>query len=404
MTIRVLDLSTPAEARAAVARTGADPYSVPLMAAKAIVRAVELKNIDNRAANLLKQEMLSLGGEAAVSHAVSRFEKGSSTVLLLGTVSQFGRLLPRLSRQPFGLKTIAQQLSIALSNYSLQNFKITSRRKTLALGDTPVLMGILNVTPDSFSDGGRYQTLEAAVAHGVSMAEAGAAIIDVGGQSTRPGAKPVGAHEEKGRVVSVIRALAKKVKVAISIDTFQPEVAQAALDAGAGIINDITALRFKGGKMAAVAARSKTPVVLMHMQGTPGTMQKNPSYKDVVSEIQDFFVERMGFAADKGIDPGRIILDPGLGFGKTAQHNLAILRRLKEFSVIGRPLLVGLSNKSFVGKVTGVEAAHDRLNGSIGAALWAAMNGARILRVHDVAATSQAIRMLSAIRNSDNAV
>jgi dihydropteroate synthase len=279
------------------------------MAAKGVVRAVELRDVDNRAANLLKQEMLSLGAEAAVSHVVSRFEKGNSTVLLLGTLAQYKRLIPRLARQPFGLKQIAPKIELALSNY-------------MVCCDAPVLMGILNVTPDSFSDGGRYNNVEAALAHAIAMARDGAGIIDIGGQSTRPGAKALSAKEEMARVVPVIRALAKRIKTPLSIDTFQPEVARAALDAGATIINDITALRYKNGAMARLAAKSKAQVVLMHMQGTPATMQKDPKYEDVVAEIAGFFEERINFAVGKGIAPERIILDPGIGFGKTVGHNL----------------------------------------------------------------------------------
>jgi dihydropteroate synthase len=402
MTIRIAEISSLDEALAIVARTGADLYSVPIMAAKGVLRAVELDGVDNRAANLLKQEMLSLGAEAAVSHVISRFEKGCSTVLLLGTLSQFSRLLPRLSRQPFGLKDILKQISLALCNYDTKIFKLVAGKKKIALGETPLLMGILNVTTDSFSDGGRYNNVDGAVEHGIAMVRAGAGIIDVGGQSTRPGAKTVSAKDEAARIVPVIRALAKKIRAPISVDTFQPEVAKAALDVGATIINDITALRFKGGAMASLAARRKTPVVLMHMQGTPAAMQENPQYKDVVSEITEFFEERIKFAVDKGIARDQIILDPGIGFGKTVEHNLIILRHLREFTVSGRPLLVGLSNKSFIGKIAGVENPADRLSGSLCGGLWSAINGAAILRVHDVPATAQAIKILSAIRNSNN--
>jgi dihydropteroate synthase len=264
-------------------------------------------------------------------------------------------------------------------------------------------MGILNVTPDSFSDGGRYNKVDAAVEHGICMSRLGAGIIDVGGQSTRPGAKAVGAKDEAARVVPVICALAKKIRAPISVDTFQPEVAKAALDAGATMINDITALRFKGGAMASLVARRKTPVALMHMQGTPGTMQKNPQYNDVVGEITDFFEERIKFAVDKGIARNQIILDPGIGFGKTVAHNLIILRRLREFTVLGMPLLVGLSNKSFIGKIAGMENPWERLPGSLCGSIWSALNGAAILRVHDVYATAQAVKILSAIRKSRDA-
>lgn len=257
-------------------------------------------------------------------------------------------------------------------------------------------MGILNVTPDSFHDSGRYAKPEAAIARAREMAAAGAGIIDVGGESTRPGSEPVGPEEELMRVIPVIGAIAPELDVPVSIDTSKAGVARRALEAGATMINDVTALR-GDEQMAGVAAAAGCPVCLMHMLGEPGTMQQNPQYGDVVGDIRDFFRERMGFAVAQGIKQENIILDPGIGFGKTLEHNLTILRRLDEFLVLGRPLLIGASRKSFIGKVTGEEETEKRLPGTIATTVIAFEKGARIFRVHDVAENCQALKLTEAI-------
>jgi len=243
-------------------------------------------------------------------------------------------------------------------------------------------MGILNVTPDSFSDGGRYLKPADALAQAEKMAEEGADIIDIGGESTRPFAQPVSVEEEIKRVIPVIRMVRKKIKIPISIDTYKSEVARAALEEGADIINDISALRMDS-RMGALVASRKVPVVLMHMQGTPRDMQKNPRYRNVISDIRDFLRERIERAREYGIKEERIIIDPGIGFGKTVRHNLQIIRNLKEFKKLGRPLLVGPSRKSFIGKILNLEV-RDRLEGTAAAVALCVWNGADIIRVHDV--------------------
>ncbi len=262
-----------------------------------------------------------------------------------------------------------------------------------------LVMGILNVTPDSFHDGGRFGSLDTAVAWAGAMARAGAAIIDVGGESTRPGSAPVHIEEELKRVIPVVAAIANRLNVPISVDTSKAEVARQALGAGAAMINDVTALR-GDKKMAVAVAAAGCPVCLMHMLGEPRTMQENPVYGDVVSEISEFFRERIDFAASAGIEPDNIILDPGIGFGKTPGHNLSILSRLGEFSVLGRPLMVGASRKRFIGTVTGEEDTGRRLPGTISANVLALAGGARIFRVHDVAENVQALRVAEAIMKS----
>ena len=255
-------------------------------------------------------------------------------------------------------------------------------------------MGVVNVTPDSFSDGGRFLDPAAAIAHAHKLIEEGADLVDIGAESTRPGAAAVvSADEELRRLLPVLQGL-RDAPVPVSVDTIKPQVMRAALAEGAGMINDINALRAPGA-VAAVAG-SDAAVCLMHMQGTPGTMQQHPSYADVVAEVKAFLQERVGAARAAGIAAERIVIDPGFGFGKTLEHNLELLRHLREFDALGVPLLAGWSRKSSLGKITGKPTA-DRLAASIAAALIAAQNGARILRVHDVAATRDALAVLAAV-------
>ena len=256
-----------------------------------------------------------------------------------------------------------------------------------------LLMGILNVTPDSFSDGGRHDSVEAALRHARRMIAEGADIIDVGGESTRPGAATVSREEERRRVLPVISALRRETDVPISIDTRNACTARAAIAEGAGIINDISALRHDA-EMAATAAAAGVPVVLMHMQGDPATMQRKPEYADVLAELRRFFEERIAFALEQGI--GQIVLDPGIGFGKTLEHNLRLLRELAAFGDLGHPVLVGTSRKSFIGALTGADTEH-RLAGSIASGLLAWREGAGILRVHDVGAMRDALTVAEAI-------
>jgi dihydropteroate synthase len=258
----------------------------------------------------------------------------------------------------------------------------------------PRVMGIVNVTPDSFSDGGKFAVAELAVAHGMELVGQGADILDVGGESTRPGATPVPLDEELRRVIPVIEALAVKSRVPISIDTYKPEVMKAAIAAGASIVNDVFALQ-QPGALEAVAA-SNAGVCLMHSQGTPQTMQLDPQYQDVVREVHDFLRDRMAACEEHGIGRERIVLDPGFGFGKRSMHNITLLRELKILCELGQPLLVGLSRKSVLGQLTGNDV-DARLHASLSAAVISAMNGARILRVHDVKATVDALRIVTAV-------
>jgi len=259
-------------------------------------------------------------------------------------------------------------------------------------------MGILNTTPDSFSDGGKFQGLEKAVERALEMVEEGADIIDIGGESTRPGAEPVPASEEMERTVPIIGKLREQSDCLISIDTQKAEVARAAVAAGADIINDVSALADPA--MVNVAAETGAGLVLMHMQGFPGTMQKNPQYVDVVGEVINFLEERMAFAVGRGVAGAQVVLDPGIGFGKNDEHNLALLNGISSLAAAGRPVLIGVSRKSLFGRLLGREV-DDRLAGSLAAAVFAAMRGAHILRVHDVKESCDAVRLVDTLRTNE---
>ena len=262
--------------------------------------------------------------------------------------------------------------------------------------DRPRLMGILNVTPDSFSDGGAYPSAQAAIAAGHAMAQAGADIIDIGGESTRPGAAPTPPDEEIRRTRPVIRALAE-AGLRVSIDSRNAATMAAALDAGAAIVNDVSALAHDPEAAPLIAAR-RVPVILMHMRGTPATMAAHAHYTDIAAEVATELAARMAAAIAAGIAPEAICLDPGIGFAKRAEHSIELLRRLPEIAALGRPLLVGVSRKGFIGRFSGVAAPANRLAGSLAAALFALSRGAAILRVHDVAETTQAVRIWQALR------
>lgn len=270
-----------------------------------------------------------------------------------------------------------------------------------ALGRRTLVMGILNVTPDSFSDGGQFFSLESALERARQLIREGADILDIGGESSRPGAQPVPAEEELRRVIPVIRAIRAESNVPISVDTYKASVAEAALEAGANMVNDISALRFDP-QMVSVVARARVPVVLMHMQGEPRTMQQNPVYTDVVREIKEFLAERIAFAVACGVKKERILIDPGIGFGKTVAHNIEILRRLGELTELHCPIVIGTSRKSFIGWLGGTGAeplpVDKRLEGTIASNVIAVLNGAQVVRVHDVAPLKRALAIVDAVR------
>ncbi len=271
--------------------------------------------------------------------------------------------------------------------------------KDFTLGLRTWIMRVLNVTPDSFSDGNQYFDKDEAIKKGLHLVEEGSDIIDIGGESTRPGSEPIPAEEEILRTLPVITALRKRTDVLISIDTTKSEVARAALDAGADIINDISALRFDS-RMASLAAQEDVPIILMHMKGTPQTMQVKPSYEDALLEIKAFLKESIERAVSSGIKREKIIIDPGIGFGKRLKDNLTLINNLDVLEDLGQPILIGVSRKSFIGTILG-SAPQERLEGTIASAILSVIHGAHILRVHDVASVKKAVRVAEAIMNED---
>jgi len=263
------------------------------------------------------------------------------------------------------------------------------------------IVGVVNVTPDSFSDGARYATAEAAVQQGEWLAEEGADAIDIGGESTRPGSLPVSLDDELDRVVPVVRSLVRSLRIPVSIDTTKAEVAEQALDEGATIVNDVTA-GTGDPAMFGVVAKMRAGVVLMHMLGAPRTMQEAPRYEDVVKDVRGYLEARMAAAMDTGVGRDHIVIDPGIGFGKTLSHNLQLLRHLDSLAALGRPVLVGTSRKSFIGRITRQERPDERLEGTIASSLFAVAQGASLLRVHDVTAMRRALDVWQSIRESDD--
>ncbi|MCR4319809.1 MAG: dihydropteroate synthase [Candidatus Brocadiaceae bacterium] len=290
------------------------------------------------------------------------------------------------------------ECEIQNDNFKRELFDVAYPHGKLHLGRRTHVMGILNVTPDSFYDGKRYDTAENAVNHALKMIEEGADIIDVGGESTRPGAYPISEAEELKRVIPLIKILSKQTRKPISIDTYKAKVAEKAIDAGASIINDIGGL-LTDKYMAKVAAEAKAPVIIMHKKGNPRTMQKYPIRKNVMSEIMSYLRKSVSRAINAGIDEDKIILDPGIGFGKTLHQNLEILKRLKEFKTMGFPILIGTSRKKFIGTILKL-STRERLYGTLATLAIAVMNGAHIVRVHDVREAVQVVKICDAIGNS----
>ncbi len=380
---------------------GVDPYGAKIMLPKAAALLVQLKSISNISANILKQEMLSLGADAAIARGSLTGKTKKTDILLIGQLAQFTALIDKLKMQPFGLKQLAGELEEALKNYAKGDFVLALNKGTLDLRKRIRIMGIINLTPDSFSGDGLYRHHcndypQLALLKAQKMVADGAEIIDLGGQSSRPGSESVSVQEELKRAIPVVKLLAKKIKVPLSIDSDKPAVAQAALDAGAGIINDIGGLRDK--KMIQFAARYKAAVVIMHMLGRPVNMQKNIAYDSLIEDIAGYLKNAIDRAESGGIRPDKIIIDPGIGFGKTPEHNLELIKYLADFKILGKPILVGPSRKSFLAKALKSSSA-DRLSGSLACCVMAAERGANIVRVHDVKEVSQALKITEAVKN-----
>lgn len=401
---RVLCLTSDDEIIAEMTRVNAEDAGIRHMLPKARHYLVKLEHIRRPIAHILKETFLSNGGDTVINRDVITAQVEHSDVILTGTRKHFQRALLALREQGFGCDKLAVEVEAAIRHFDgAPNVPHASsfldKRVAAAfgqIGTRTLVMGILNATPDSFSDGGKYSDASDAIRHAYDMASDGADIIDIGGQSTRPGSEPISASEEMDRVLPIVKELATNLAIPVSIDTYSAEVAEAALNAGAAIVNDISAGAFDSEMPSLLAAR-RCPAVLMHIVGTPRNMQKNPEYGDLISDICRSLRERMDALVDAGVDQKLLILDPGIGFGKTPEHNLEILRRLAEMKSIGRPILVGTSRKSTIGSVLGGLPPEERLEGTAATVALSIANGADIVRVHDVKEMVRVARMTDAV-------
>lgn len=401
---RVLCLPTDEEIVAEMVRVNAEDAGIRHMLPKARHYLVKLEHVRRPIVHILKETLLSNGGEAVVSRDVITAKVEHCDLILTGTRKHFQRALLALREQGFGCDVLAGEVEAAIRHFdSAANVPRPDAcsdprlgRMFGSIGVRTLVMGILNVTPDSFSDGGRYADPSAAVDHAYEMAANGADIIDIGGQSTRPGAEAVSVADEIERVVTVVQELALNLNIPISVDTYYAEVAEAALDAGAMIVNDISGATFDP-EMPALLARMRCPAVVMHILGTPKDMQANPEYEDLMGDICRFLRGRLDALVEAGVDEKLLIVDPGIGFGKTSEHNLEILRRLSELKSIGRPILIGTSRKSTIGKVLGGLSPDERLEGTAATVALSIANGADIVRVHDVKEMVRVARMADAV-------
>lgn len=383
------------EARRVLEDIGVDVGAYPYLLPKARFHCIKLKNISFRAANIIKQEMLAKGGEAAISRQAITCE-GSGDMLLMGTLKHYHLLIRKLKVQPFGLKQVAAEIEKILN--ALDNRKRTIELpggKSLQLGERTLIMGILNVTPDSFSDGGKYIKPEQAAAHAREMLAEGADIIDIGAASSRPDSVMAGEDEELERLLPVLDRLAGE-NIIISIDTFRGRVAEACLARGAHIINDIGSLQLDSGLLP-VLVEKEAPIILMHNRMQ---LRQGEPYQDLIADILSELEDAIGQAVAAGLAEDKIIIDPGIGFGKTAAENRVLLKRLEEFRSLDKPVLLGASRKSFIGQTLGLEV-QERLEGSLAAVALGAMNGADIVRVHDVKASKRVAAMIDAVIRED---
>jgi dihydropteroate synthase len=375
---------------------GVDEGGVERMLPKCYQRVFLIRDISAGAANILKQEALAVGAESAIPRWAVTGSPDHCDVLLLGEFSKLRRLTEKLSGQPFGLNGLGKKLRGMVDDFlSGRGLIWRIKDRVLDFSAGPKVMGIINLTPDSFSDGGSYPTVDKAIERAKEMVAEGAGIIDVGAVSTRPGSEPPGEEEEWERLSGFL-ARGEEVQTPLSVDTYRSGIARRAIELGAQIINDISALR-SDPQMAELCAETKVGLVLMHMQGEPANMQKDPQYKNVVGEIYAFLEGRLNDLDAVGIERERMAIDVGFGFGKTVQHNLALLGGLETFRELGRPLVVGVSRKTFLGKLLNLEVG-ERLLPSVVANLIALEQGASVLRVHDVSQTVMACQLAEACR------
>lgn len=385
--MRVLTLTTVKDINRELSLIGVDPKAYSIFLNKINSLVIKFYDLPIGTCNTLKQTALSLGADCAQNFGVITGKKKKSDVILIGNLRQLQRIKERLKEQPLGARSLIEKIEELLANYFKDNFDLRIRGKTYSLSQRTHIMGILNITPDSFSDGGRFFTLDAAIKRAVEIEEAGADFIDIGAESTRPGSQPISVREELNRLLPVLKAIKKRTELPISIDTYKSQVAREVLSNGADMINDISGLHFDF-KMSEVIAEFKVPCIIMHIKGRPKTMQKNPYYDDLVGEIFSYLEKGLAIAQKGGISSEKTIIDPGIGFGKRLEDNYEILRRLKELKSLGRPILVGPSRKSFIGLTLNLPV-EERLEGSLAASVLAITQGANILRVHDVKETKR---------------
>ncbi len=396
--VRYLHLTSNDDALDSLKGIEADPCTIREILPKMIQTNILIEHVGTEAASVIKQEMRNAGGDAAISHDAIGCRIADRDVILMGTIGQIRTFSEKITMQPLGLCRISERIGEVLDNLFLDSVHLKTSRREMVLGERTLIMGILNVTPDSFSDGNRFASPEAAVEEGIRMAEEGADMIDIGGESTRPGSDPVPQEEELRRVIPVIRGLAARTDIPLSIDTMKATVARDALAEGAEIVNDVSSMGFDDC-MAKVVADAGAAVILMHMRGMPKTMQTGDlTYRSLRCEIIEFLQDRIDKAQTDGIEPVQIMVDPGLGFGKTVTDNLRLIRHLGELKVLGRPIVTGASRKSFIGQVTGGKP-RARIEGTAAAVTAAVLNGSRVIRVHDVAAMKKVVAMADALRS-----
>jgi dihydropteroate synthase len=391
---RVVEATNGAAIAREMRHAGATPEGISRMLTQAGTLAVAIENVCRKDADFLEQEMRAVGGDACAE----RIE--ATDVVLVGNRRQLAALGDRLRREPFDRTALGEEIADAIDRHGRRRFELVMGAYRLSAGPRPLLMGVVNVTPDSFSDGGRFLEADRAVAQARRLVEEGADILDIGGESTRPGSDPVPEDEEMRRVLPVVETLAEAVDVPLSIDTRRARVAREAVAAGAALVNDITGLQGES-EMARAVAETGAGIVLMHILGEPKTMQQHPQYNHLMADILRYLRRGLAIAEEAGVAENRILVDPGIGFGKTLKHNLEILAELGQIRSLGRPILVGPSRKRFIGEVTGVEDPAERTYGTAAACALAVAAGALVLRVHDVAEMKQAVELAVAITGAD---
>ncbi|MDD4182608.1 MAG: dihydropteroate synthase [Candidatus Omnitrophica bacterium] len=403
MIITPLSIENETAAKSLLSSVGVSREGIDILSLKCVYSAFKIEGIKSWEANIIKQHLLSLGSDSAVERSALVKNKKTDTIIF-GSIAQLSKLCGKLKNQPFHLNEISQNLSLYLDNLSKQEFVLRARDKTIKIKE-PLLCGIINLTTDSFSGDGLLvkacgnKLKDLVLKKTEAMIKDGAAMIDIGAESSRPYSHPIPEKEEIARIAPVLSAVRKNFKdVLISVDTYKLNVVKAAASEGVDIVNDITALRKSPGVINLIK-KHKLGIILMHMKATPQTMQINPKYGKVTEEIISFFKERTSMLNKEKINPQQVMIDPGIGFGKTLKDNLKIINELYKFKIFGLPIFIGLSRKSFIGKITG-KSTDQRLYGTIASGLIAALRGANILRVHDVKENKEALRIASSIINN----